>query len=238
MRRRPVETAEDMARADGLLRESEEKYRSLVDNIPDVVWRAGLDGHLVFVSPNVKKLRHYRPEEIYADSRKLWWNKIHPQDVRRAKQAYRELFSKGRPYDVEYRVAKRNGDWIWVHDRAVATFERRGKRYADGVLIDIDARKTAEDALGRKQVELEEAHRQLQNLTFVFAQNIQMTLRKIIAFGRKVIDFLPEGLRSSESIKAYTERVRESAQRLETLAQDLLKYSDVTARRRLSIRRD
>ncbi|MGO8788290.1 MAG: response regulator, partial [Terriglobia bacterium] len=53
----------------------------------------------------------------------------------------------GKPFDVECRVRRKNGEWIWVHDRAVATYERNGVRYADGLLSDITERKRAEEAL-------------------------------------------------------------------------------------------
>ena len=58
-------------RADELLRESEEKYRTLIENIPDVVWRADREGRILFVSPNVASVYGYTPEEIYADE--VYW---------------------------------------------------------------------------------------------------------------------------------------------------------------------
>ncbi len=63
------------------------------------------------------------------------------------KEAFAAFFQKGQPYDVECRVRRADGEWIWVHDRAVATYERDGVRYADGLLSDISERKRIEEAL-------------------------------------------------------------------------------------------
>ena len=55
------------------------------------------------------------------------------------------LFAEGRPYDVECRVKISNGEWRWVRDRALKTYEKNGIRYADGILSDITASKLAEE---------------------------------------------------------------------------------------------
>jgi PAS domain S-box-containing protein len=67
--------------------------------------------------------------------------RIHPEDRPRVAAAYRALFEKGRPIDIEYRFLRKDGQWIWLHSRAVNVHERDGKRYRDGLLSDITERK-------------------------------------------------------------------------------------------------
>jgi two-component system, sensor histidine kinase and response regulator len=62
-------------------------------------------------------------------------------------RAFQALFTTGQPYDLECRVRRKSGEWIWIHDRAVATYEKDGTRHADGLLSDITARKQAEVAM-------------------------------------------------------------------------------------------
>ena len=128
------------------LRESAEKYRSLVLNIPDIAWTADAKGRIVFISPSIERWSGYTPNEICsrADIRTV---SIHPDDLAGVNHAYSRLFTEKQAYDVEYRVRRKDGEWRWVHDRAFACYEKNGMKYADGLLSDITERKEAEEAL-------------------------------------------------------------------------------------------
>ncbi len=129
------------------LRESEEKYRSLVTNLPDVTWTTDNEGNTTFISPNIEKVYGYTSEEIYKAGDRLWFGRIYPDDVEKVNEAYKVLFEKKEKFDVEYRIKRKDGKWIWLHDRAIATYEKEGVVYADGIFADITERKQVEEAL-------------------------------------------------------------------------------------------
>jgi PAS domain S-box-containing protein len=131
------------------LKESEEKYRSLVEHIPDVTWTTDENGVTIYISPNVEKIYGYTPKEIYKAGEKLWFGRIHTEDVSRVKKAFNALLKKGRPLDIEYRIQRKDGEWIWLEDRSIGTYEKEGVKYADGVFFDITKRKRAEEELIR-----------------------------------------------------------------------------------------
>ena len=133
--------------AEKALRASEQKYRELVENIPDVAWTTDCWGHTSFISPNIKRIYGFTQEEIYAAGERLWWERIHPDDIDHVKQAAAALFENDEPFDVEYRIKRKDGSWIWLRDWAITTYERNGIKYADGVFSDITERKRAEEAL-------------------------------------------------------------------------------------------
>lgn len=91
------------------------------------------------------------PEEICADGAKLAFGRTHPDDVECVTEAIRALFAEHQPFDVEFRTLRKDGQWIWVHNRATQTFERDGVVYADGVLSDITGRKRAELAVQQEK---------------------------------------------------------------------------------------
>jgi len=70
------------------LKGSEEKYRSLIQNIPDVVWTTDLNGKTIFISPQVKEIYGYGPEEIYKGGDDVWFGRIHPDDVEKVKGTF------------------------------------------------------------------------------------------------------------------------------------------------------
>jgi len=133
------------------LRESEEKYRSLIRNIPDVTRTTDQKGNTVFISPNIQRVYGYTPEEIYEAGERLWLGRIHPDDVGRVKDEYERLFTESKTFDVEYRIRRRDGEWIWLHDRSVAAYEKDGLLYADGVFSDITERKQMEERVRQSE---------------------------------------------------------------------------------------
>jgi two-component system sensor histidine kinase/response regulator len=141
------------------LRRSEEKFRSLVANIPDVTWSVARDGKVLYISSNVERAVGFTPEEYCKQGAELWFEQIHPNDSSRIRQAFEDLFAKGTPFDEEYQCRRKDGQWIWIHDRAYRTSEKDGVSYADGVYSDITQRKLAADELRRSEAYLAESER-------------------------------------------------------------------------------
>ncbi len=133
---------------DDALKKSEEKYRSLIYNIPDVTWTATRDWKMVFVSPNCDEILGYSAGEL-TSGMPAWMALVHPDDAARVSKAYEEIFTKGRGFDEEYRIRCRDGRWVWVCDRASPAYEKEGTWYADGVVTDITGRKAAEERAER-----------------------------------------------------------------------------------------
>lgn len=134
-------------RTEEALRNSEEKYRSLITNIPDVTWTTNEKGRTTFISPNIETIYGYTPEEIYKDGSDVWLGRIHPDDVQKVVAEFKRLFEGNAKFDIEYRIQKKDGQWIWIHDRAVGTYRKGGLYHADGVFSDITERKRLEEAL-------------------------------------------------------------------------------------------
>jgi PAS domain S-box-containing protein len=126
------------------LRESEEKYHSLVSNIPDVAWTVDAERRFVFIGKGIERITGYSLEEAYQGGVQFYLDSLHPDDVPLTRNGFRALFAEGRPFDVESRLKRKDGEWIWVHYRALASYERNGIRHADGLLSDITERKQAE----------------------------------------------------------------------------------------------
>ena len=126
------------------LAESERKYRSLVTNIPDIAWRFDSRGDVLYISPNVANIFGYTPEEVYQIGPNFLLERIHPDDISIVKASLEALFSNQGTFDVEYRFKRKDGQWIWLHDRAIATDTENGVNYADGVFTEITDRKEAD----------------------------------------------------------------------------------------------
>jgi two-component system, NtrC family, sensor kinase len=150
--------AEDITEAHGTreaIRQNEEKYRRLLANVPDVIWTSDQHRRIAYISPNVENLFGYNQQEVCSSPNEIWQNRIHPEDRNRVLAAYDALFSEQRAFNVEYRIQRKEGPWVWVHARAVRTHQQNGIVYADGLFSDITERRLAEEELRSKTAFLE-----------------------------------------------------------------------------------
>jgi PAS domain S-box-containing protein len=129
------------------LYESERRYRSLIENAPIVAWITDRQGKTSYISPNVKKIYGYTSDEILAAGEELWFGRIHPDDREAVQQAFETLFFDQTSYDIEYRIQRKDGEWIWLHDRANVVVERDGQLQAYGVFSDVTEVKRQEEKL-------------------------------------------------------------------------------------------
>jgi two-component system, cell cycle sensor histidine kinase and response regulator CckA len=138
-------------KAEARLLVTEEKYRSLVEDVPAVVYLAefGPDGRWLYVSPHIHSLTGLSAEEWIA-APTPWSDHLHPED--RARVVAEEMHvlegSEGDSMVLEYRFVRGDGRTVWVRDEArrVATESGTGPLMR-GVMIDVTERKAAAEAL-------------------------------------------------------------------------------------------
>jgi PAS domain S-box-containing protein len=138
------------------LREAEENYRTLVEQLPVVVYQDAIDDVStgLYISPQYRRMFGYTPEERLADP-EFWVNHLHPDDRERVLEESRRTNETGDPFSIEYRFLGRDGV-AWVRDEAVLLRDPEGRpMHWQGVLIDITQTKVAEEALSRRDAVLE-----------------------------------------------------------------------------------
>jgi len=129
------------------LRESEERFRQLAENIHDVFWLADpAKNQILYISPAYEKIWGRTCAELYAAPR-TWLDTIHPDDRGRVVQAVAAKQAAGE-YDEEFRIVRPDGTLRCIRDRAFPVANAAGAvdRIA-GVARDITEQKEAEDAL-------------------------------------------------------------------------------------------
>ena len=139
-------------RPEEALTSSEQELRLLVDTIPTLVWRAAPDGNFEYVN---KRMLEYLGAPLSEVIGWGWMDKVHPDDVGFKVRSWLQNLESGKPHDVVCRIRGADGRYRW--------FEVRGEplRASDGavlswygVLIDIDDRRKAEEALRESEYKL------------------------------------------------------------------------------------
>ena len=211
------------------VRTSETKYRSLVANIPDVVWTANSERQLTYISSNVEKILGYTSEEMIRSGGDLWLDRIHPNDIANVDQAYQLLFTKKKKFDVEYRLRRKDEEWIWLHSRALATCGREGEVCADGIFSDITRRKEAEEALQQAKNAAETANRAKSQFLANMSHELRTPLNAIIGFSEILVDKTFGDLNDRQF--KYSNNILNSGRHLLQLINDILDLSKIEAGR-------
>ena len=210
---RDVTHAVHAARA---LRTAEEKYRSLVERIPDVIWTTDEHGKLTFATPNAPNVLGFDAEEtcrVSFDGRS--WE-IHPEDRTVVLEAWEALVRDGALFDVEYRRRSKDGRWVWLRNRAFASYEQGGIRCAEGMLSDITERKQLEESL-----RLAQKMEAVGQLSAGIAHDFNNMLCAILTNAHFLLDDLPEG----DARRSDAREIKEIAERASALTRQLLAFS-------------
>ncbi|MEN8259217.1 MAG: diguanylate cyclase [Pseudomonadota bacterium] len=139
------------------LRETEAKFRSLVEQIPAITYMASLEvpGQLIYISPQSVQLG-FQPEEWLNDPQGLLkW--VHPEDREYVVDEFAKTYEHYAPLRCEYRMVKRDGRERWFLDEANVVHDESGQPlFLQGVLVDITKEKEAEQELEYYRRRLEE----------------------------------------------------------------------------------
>ncbi len=132
--------------------------RSLMNNIPGIVYRGMPDWSLTFVGGEVERLTGYTCREMLGEST-LWRSLIHPDDIERVCESIRNAICRQeRILRVECRIVRKDGEVRWVSDRRQMIYDEGGMLLCvDGLCLDISDQKRAEEERRRLAAAVEYA---------------------------------------------------------------------------------
>lgn len=140
----------ERVRANQTLRDSEERFRQVTENLDEVVWLTSATKlEMIYLSPGFEKIWGRTCASVYAEPTS-WMEAIHPGDRARVLAAL-----PGQPqggYDVEYRIVRPDGAIRWIRDRAVPVRDAQGKVYrVAGVASDVTVARQLEKQFQQAQ---------------------------------------------------------------------------------------
>jgi PAS domain S-box-containing protein len=142
-------------RAEEALRESEQRWRSLTEALPQLVWGAGPDGECDYFSTQWTNYTGVTESELLGWR---WMETLHPDDREPTRQFWTESVAGRQPYDVEYRIRRSDGTYGWFKTRGTPIRNAEGRIVKwFGTCTDISDRKRAEQVLKDHEAELRQA---------------------------------------------------------------------------------
>ncbi len=144
----------EQKKAEKALVESEDRFRRLAEQSPDIIIRYGTAG-VEYISPSCIAISGFTPEQFYNDPT-LSLRQIHPDD-RAALRNLEAQLQKG-PVRCDLRILHKDGHVVWTEQNLIPVFDSSGQRVAvEGVVRDISDRKKAEEERGRLSSAIEQA---------------------------------------------------------------------------------
>ena len=164
----------DRKRAEEKLRKSEEKFRSVLDNALDVVYRVNLTtGRFEYISPSAGAVVGFSAEELKAQNKEDALAMIHPDDLPAMKTALSRAEKNGRA-EAEYRQRTKTDDYRWLSNHITLIRDSSGRPlYRDGTIRDITESKQAQDELKRKHDDLHAAYEEITATQEELRQNVE-----------------------------------------------------------------
>jgi diguanylate cyclase (GGDEF)-like protein/PAS domain S-box-containing protein len=143
----------DSERALAELRVSEERFRTLLSNIPGAMYRCGLDSDwdMEFISDNIESISGYPASEFIQSSVRTFASIIHPDDREGVEQTVGDAVARGEPYILEYRIVGADGGIRWVYEKGQGVFGPEGTvLWLDGAIFDVTERKLLQEQLAKQ----------------------------------------------------------------------------------------
>jgi two-component system, chemotaxis family, CheB/CheR fusion protein len=208
-----------------LLRQSEQRYRTLAESLPQLVWTCHPDGNCDYFNAKYSEYTGVPLEQLLGQG---WRESIHPKDREQTCDYWMDALKGQAPYDLEYRIRRADGEFHWFKVRAVPLRDRHGAIVKwFGTSTDIHDQKQAREILERTVAErtarLQETIGELESFSYSVSHDMRAPLRTMLSFAQMIKSERGDQLGGEAAL--YLDRIINAARRLDQLVQDILTYS-------------
>ena len=148
----------------------EERFRTIVTQVPGAVFRYRPDGPIDFVSDAIEDISGYSARQFMRGTTHAWADLICPEDRREHRRAVGQAVLDERPYALEYRIVDAFGIERWVAENGQPQVGEQGVIWIDGIIADISQRKHQRDA-HRSAADVAERHPRQRDVRLMFVRH-------------------------------------------------------------------
>ncbi|QSJ18382.1 PAS domain S-box protein [Nostoc sp. UHCC 0702] len=232
-----VEDISEHKQAEQALQESEERFHTMADTAPMMIWMSGVDKLCNFFNLGWLEFTGRTIEQELGNG---WAEGVYPEDLERCLNTYCTAFDARQPFTMEYRLRRYDGEYRWIWDIGTPRFTTNGS-FAGyiGSCIDISDRKLAELTLQQRAEELrrsntilaqttamlQKRNQELDQFAYVASHDLKAPLRAIASLSEWLEEDLADQLppENQHQMQLLRGRVR----RMEALINGLLEYSRI-----------
>lgn len=201
-----------------LITEQDRQLRTVMANLPGMVYRCRNDElmTLEFVSDGCLVLTGYTSGELIEGRRKSYSELIHPQDMDTVRREMNAAIEEKRPYQVTYRLIRRDGMQIWVREQGCAVYKQSGRvRYLEGIIVDV-----SRELILAEQLRHAQKMEAIGQLAGGVAHDFNNLLQVILSY----TELLAENKSQSAENQANIDHIYKASLRARDLVQQLLAF--------------
>ncbi|MGE5431905.1 MAG: PAS domain S-box protein [Syntrophomonadaceae bacterium] len=209
------------------LKDSEERYRSITDNIDDFLWTAErIDQNMrpVFYTSSIEKVTGYSQEEFLSDS-KLWFKLIYPDDLNTVNKKLKNLLKDpARQSDeIEFRIINKSGNITWVRNKINIKRDSSGRPVSIfGLVSNISLYKKASEDLQKVTEALRESNDTKDKFLSIISHDLRTPFSSILGFTDLLLS--DDGLSEAQRTQ-YITFIHESSGNMLQLVNSLLDWT-------------
>jgi PAS domain S-box-containing protein len=221
---REEDAKREIARQAEQLREAQDRFERAVSGTQDCLFDIDVSSGSCWVSPRFYELLGYVPGEHEATVATLY-TLMHPEDRPVMARMVEAHYVRNEPFDLEYRLLKKDQTWIWVRSRATAQRNADGAPIRlSGAMHDITEARAAREALMLATAEAEAASSAKSTFLATMSHEIRTPMNGVIGMTGLLLDTPLDRVQ-----RDYAETIRASADSLLTILNDILDFSKIEA---------
>ena len=219
--------ATERKRTQRVLRESEQRYRDITENIDDFLYifeRVGNNLRPVFYTSAVQKVTGYTQDEFLSDTR-LLLKIIHPDDFHGIKDKIGLLWKSLDQVtsDLELRIINKDGNVVWVRNKVNLVRDANGKiQKVYGLVSDITLNKRAEEELKQSAENLKKLNEAKDRFLSIISHDLRTPFSSILGFTDLLLD---DDTISETERKQYISYIQDSSKAMLALVNSLLDWT-------------
>jgi PAS domain S-box-containing protein len=203
------------------LRTSQQRYKLAMLGTNAGLWDWDLESNKIYHGPKWKEMLGYNSSEFENADIEAIYSMVHRDDIENVKQSVENHLKNQVPFELEYRIKKKNGKYEWFYDSGKAIFNNEGKPIRMvGSIINVSKRKTAEEKILRQKDLLEKANAELDRFVYITSHDLKAPLLSI-----QGLIHLAEISEDKSEVEMCLKMMMERIKGLENFIGDIIDYS-------------
>ncbi len=198
--------------AENIILENERRIRTLIGNVPGIVYRCknDKDWTMEYLSEGCFEMTGYLPDELIGNKKLSYSDLILEDDRNMVWDVIQEALGEIRSYELQYRIVTKNRDVKWVWEKGSGVFSDKGELTSlEGLIVDITERKKMEEALEIAKDKAEEMNRVKASFFSTMSHELRTPMTGILGFAELLQSSLndPEHKKMAGVIRGAGERL-------------------------------